>query len=360
MGFELAQNQNTLCLPFFLVSSADHITGLTGATPAVTVSKNGGTFAAPAGAVSEVGNGWYKVAGNATDCDTLGGLALHVTGSGADPYDDMFVVIASPAGDPWVQPLPGSYASGTAGYIVGTNLDATVSSRSTLAAGAQMDLVDAPNATSLAALAAAVWNACENATEALTAIATAVWASATRTITSLGANAADEVADAVWDETLADHTNAGTMGNKLNNTLSSGTTVAITPLTADGATIDLMQGDDYSSSTGQALEWQDGDASWPTLQGCTVQFELYDSTTNSQVLAKPTRLGAVGTAVQAVTVELTHAETAALTVGVNTYKFRLRIYHQDKQVRTLIVGYVTVRTDASSASTNQVMYKYIQ
>ena len=255
---------------------------------------------------------------------------------------------------------PGSYASGTAGYIVGTNLDATVSSRSTLAAGAQMDLVDAPNATSLAALAAAVWNACENATEALTAIATAVWASATRTITSLGANAADEVADAVWMR-RSPITRMQAPWATSSTTHSARARPWRSRLSRRMAqTIDLMQGDDYSSSTGQALEWQDGDASWPTLQGCTVQFELYDSTTNSQVLAKPTRLGAVGTAVQAVTVELTHAETAALTVGVNTYKFRLRIYHQDKQVRTLIVGYVTVRTDASSASTNQVMYKYIQ
>lgn len=36
---------------------------------------------------------------------------------------------ASSAGDPWNTNLPGAYAAGTAGYIVGTNLNATVSSR---------------------------------------------------------------------------------------------------------------------------------------------------------------------------------------------------------------------------------------
>jgi hypothetical protein len=36
---------------------------------------------------------------------------------------------AGSAGDPWSTPLPGAYASGTAGNIVGNNLNATVSSR---------------------------------------------------------------------------------------------------------------------------------------------------------------------------------------------------------------------------------------
>lgn len=39
-------------------------------------------------------------------------------------------VAAGSAGDPWSTSLPGAYGAGTAGYIVGTNLNATVSSRS--------------------------------------------------------------------------------------------------------------------------------------------------------------------------------------------------------------------------------------
>jgi hypothetical protein len=40
---------------------------------------------------------------------------------------------AASAGDPWTATLPGSYSAGTAGNIVGTNLNAAVSSRSTYA-----------------------------------------------------------------------------------------------------------------------------------------------------------------------------------------------------------------------------------
>ena len=39
------------------------------------------------------------------------------------------------AADPWATALPGSYPAGTAGAILGTNLDAKVSSRSTYAGG---------------------------------------------------------------------------------------------------------------------------------------------------------------------------------------------------------------------------------
>jgi hypothetical protein len=38
---------------------------------------------------------------------------------------------AGAAGDPWITALPGSYTAGQAGYIVGTNVNATVSSRAT-------------------------------------------------------------------------------------------------------------------------------------------------------------------------------------------------------------------------------------
>lgn len=41
---------------------------------------------------------------------------------------------AGGSGDPWSTALPGAYGAGTAGNIVGTNLDATVSSRATVAA----------------------------------------------------------------------------------------------------------------------------------------------------------------------------------------------------------------------------------
>jgi hypothetical protein len=86
---------------FLMIDSSDHISGKTGLSTAggsptlvVNISKNGGTFAAPSGSVTEVGNGYYKIAGNATDNNTLGPLIIHATGTGADPTDVEFMVVA--------------------------------------------------------------------------------------------------------------------------------------------------------------------------------------------------------------------------------------------------------------------------
>jgi hypothetical protein len=93
-GYEVTQASADYPLVFLLISSTDHITGLTGASPTVTIAKNAGTFATPAGAVTEVGNGWYKVAANGTDTSTLGPMLLHASATGSDPVDMMFPVVA--------------------------------------------------------------------------------------------------------------------------------------------------------------------------------------------------------------------------------------------------------------------------
>lgn len=58
---------------------------------------------------------------------------------------------AGSAGDPWNTALPGAYASGKAGYILGTNLDATVSSR---ASQTSVDTIDDFVDTEVAAIKA--------------------------------------------------------------------------------------------------------------------------------------------------------------------------------------------------------------
>jgi hypothetical protein len=118
----LKQSSTAQPLVFLMVDSADHLSPKTGLSPTVTLSKNGGTFASPAGAVSEIGSGWYKCAGNATDTGTLGPLILHATATGADPVDVLYEVVAF---DPQ-----------SATNLGLTNLDAAVSSRSTYAGGA--------------------------------------------------------------------------------------------------------------------------------------------------------------------------------------------------------------------------------
>ena len=72
---------------FKMISSTDHLSLKTGASPVVNISKAGGAFGAAGGAVTEVANGWYKVALNTTDTGTVGDLAYYITGTGADDTD---------------------------------------------------------------------------------------------------------------------------------------------------------------------------------------------------------------------------------------------------------------------------------
>jgi hypothetical protein len=106
------------------VDESDNKTGLTGLSPTVMLSKNGGAFASPLGAVSEVGYGLYKVAANVTDASTLGPLLLHAEATGANDQDELFWVQTNPPGGPlvsviadanWDELLSGHAISGSAG-----------------------------------------------------------------------------------------------------------------------------------------------------------------------------------------------------------------------------------------------------
>lgn len=56
--------------------------GVTSLTLSVQLSKNGGAFGAAGGSVSEISLGWYQLALNSTDTNTVGALAWSITGSG--------------------------------------------------------------------------------------------------------------------------------------------------------------------------------------------------------------------------------------------------------------------------------------
>lgn len=75
-----------------MVGAADHITGLAGLTLTITSSKDGAAFAGIAPSVTDRGSGWYAVALTAAHTDTLGDLALHITGAAADPVDMVLLV----------------------------------------------------------------------------------------------------------------------------------------------------------------------------------------------------------------------------------------------------------------------------
>jgi hypothetical protein len=83
----------------FMTDSADHVTGKTGLTLTITASKAGAAFASVTPTVTERGSGWYSLAFTTSHSDTLGDLALHITGTGADPADLLFNVVANVEAD---------------------------------------------------------------------------------------------------------------------------------------------------------------------------------------------------------------------------------------------------------------------
>ena len=82
--FDLRHNAvNTIYVE--LLSDADGVTALTGATPTVTLLKHGGSgYGAIAGSVSEIGaSGTYAISFAAADCNTLGLGKVKVSAAGA-------------------------------------------------------------------------------------------------------------------------------------------------------------------------------------------------------------------------------------------------------------------------------------
>lgn len=84
-------------IPFVMVdANGTEVAGLGGAFT-VTVRKNGGSFGASAGAKAELTGGWYLYTATAGECDTLGPLALKITGAGCAQQNLVYKVSAPAA-----------------------------------------------------------------------------------------------------------------------------------------------------------------------------------------------------------------------------------------------------------------------
>ena len=103
-GYEVMHNGTDIPLLFQMVSSADHVLPMPALAPMVTISKNGAPFVPAAGAVSEVGNGWYRVVGG-NDLNTLGSLVLYATALLCDSTSVIFQVVANNPNSNWVADL---------------------------------------------------------------------------------------------------------------------------------------------------------------------------------------------------------------------------------------------------------------
>lgn len=141
-------------------------------------------------------------------------LADHLTGGSTGSG----LNAAGSAGDPWSTALPGAYSAGSAGYILGTNLNATVSSRLSSAS------YSAP--PSAATIASAVWD--EDIVSGHQTVNMAGWSlthihgaiDVLNTYITAAPPTASAIADAVWDEATSGHATAGTTGKALTDTLA--------------------------------------------------------------------------------------------------------------------------------------------
>ena len=95
----MIKQSTTRNLMVFLTDSTDHVTGLTGATLTISLSKDGAAFGAITPTVTERGDGWYSLAMTTSHTDTLGDLVLHITAASADPIDLREQVFALLPGD---------------------------------------------------------------------------------------------------------------------------------------------------------------------------------------------------------------------------------------------------------------------
>jgi len=110
--------------------------------PASTLASTTNITTAAGCAVSSIGSGVITATSIAADAIGASELAADAVAEIADAvWDELLsghaisgsagagLSAAGSAGDPWSTALPGAYSAGTAGYILGTNLDGTVSSR---------------------------------------------------------------------------------------------------------------------------------------------------------------------------------------------------------------------------------------
>lgn len=235
----IAKSTSATPLLFLLVQSSDHITGLTGASPTVTISKNGAAAVTPSGAISQVDAtgmpGWYQVAGNATDTNTVGPIILHATAASADPSDTVVAQVIDPGvalfgsnvvnwlgtvvATPLTAGVPDINLKNIAGAAVatgtaqlGVNIVNIAGSASAGAAGfVGVDWAQVTNKTSVVALT----NTTISSSQVVASVTGAV-GSVTGSVGSVTGLSNTTIATAVWQDTTAgDFTVASSIGKSL-------------------------------------------------------------------------------------------------------------------------------------------------
>jgi hypothetical protein len=253
---------------------------------------------------------------------------------------------AGSAGDPWATALPGAYSSGSAGKIIGDNLNATISSRASQtsvdtidgivdailvdtaeigAAGAgltalatQTSVNDIPTNAELATALDALPTAAENAT--------ATWAAGTRTLSAFGftvdtnANATETAILADTNELQTDWANGGRL-DLILDARASQTSVDDLPTNAELATALGTADDDVLAAIAALNNLSQANIRTAIgLASANLDTQLADLPTNSELTAA---LASADDATLAAVAALNNLSSAqvqtAATAALNAY-----------------------------------------
>jgi hypothetical protein len=343
-----------------VIATADHYTGLTGATLTIYASKAGGTPAAITPTVTELdatnAKGVYKLALTTAHTNTLGELQLHITAAGADQADFKWQVATY---------LPGEAATLQADQAVNTtkiggttqtarDIGASVLLSSGTGAG-QLDITSGVVKANLAQILgtaltetagqiAAAFKKFFNVatpTGTVNSLPDAVAGTASGLFITSGYTAptAAVISDAVWDEVGADHVAVGSMGNQQSR-IGTVTAYSTGPQTRAGQ-FSIYKGDDYYVADSRQLEVSEPLSFWPDLTGATVAFEVRKADLSgwwSGGSATIVNAGVAGS--QKVRGVPTATQTAAMDAGYTQYRFRATL--ASTHIVTLAEGPVLV------------------
>jgi len=182
--------------------------------------------------------------------------------------------------------------------------------------GDEMDLVDAPNPIAIAAFGVAT-------------------AQQTRDAMKLAPTAGDPAAGSV-DKHLDDI-------KVKTDTLGVASVTVSAPVASGGQLLVLVRGDDYLAADGLACEW--ASSAWPDLTDATIDFTARDKNTGAIVIETVGVVDTAGSGEQIVTVDLTTAQTRALSIGTRRYLFDVQATLASGSIVTLSRGSVNVYGD---------------
>jgi len=305
-----------------LVSDVDGITAVTGlgATPTLTISKNGAAFAAKdaGSSVAELATGYYAVTLSATDTNTLGNLGIKVVGTGAMEYHERFRVRVAP-GDVFKISGDATAADNLEAMLDGTGgVDLTLR-RCTLNSDSELGTISIGNTQMASATAAAVQvSSTSGPAFGLTegAAATSWWKSirnAFKLAPTAGAPATDSL-DKHLDDIIA---KTNTIGS-VNITVSS---------IVDGSEINIVAGADHTSTRGFTVAYTGHDL---TAVGTTARFRLVSQSNFNRKVDDSTAEGtATITTTDAnsgtIACTLTAAQSLLLTPGSSGHEYRYQV-----------------------------------